>query len=78
MNAIWEDIINFLSYSVKHYNTIILSMINSEDKGHAMNEVYVKAHECEIRILVFGVSATEEPILDIGPRFMTIVIVIVT
>lgn len=64
-----EDVIIFLRYSVL-YSSIILRAIKSEDKRHAMNEGHSKAHKWEVRIHVFGVSVTGEPILLIGPKPM--------
>lgn len=42
-----KEVINLLYYSANYCNTIILRVINSEDKGPAMNEGHSKAHEWE-------------------------------
>lgn len=67
-----EDVINFIDYSVNHYDTINLRVINNEDEGYVMNKDHPKTHDLEIRVLVSGVSTTGKPILDIGPKPVSI------
>lgn len=55
-----KEVINLLYYSANYCNTIILRVINSEDKGPAMNEGHSKAHEWEVRNLDLRVSAERE------------------
>lgn len=64
-----EEIINVLSY-VKHHNSINLFIMVKI--RYTMNEGHAKAHEQEIQVLIFGISAIWERILNIGTEFMVI------
>lgn len=61
-----EDITNFLSDFVDHYSSIILWTISSDDEGGTVNKSHEKTHECKIRVLVSGVSATWKPVYYAG------------
>lgn len=49
----------------KNCNTIILGVINCENKGHAMNEGHLKTHEWLVKALVLRHSTAGGSILDI-------------
>lgn len=44
-------------------------MIDSEDERYAIDEGHMEAHEQELQVLIFGVSATWELILIISTEW---------
>lgn len=65
-----KDIINLL----KHYNSIILRVIDYENERHDMNKGSMKTHEWEIRVLVFRIFPSWKYVFDIDTKFITKVI----